>query len=62
MNLSYEWSIIRGRRPYQPTIWVRDQLPFYFVIQGFSPSPSALSFLSIDLPCCAPVLPLSRGP
>ena len=32
MNLSYEWSIIRGRRPYQPTIWVRDQLPFLLLL------------------------------
>lgn len=30
IHLSYEWSIIRGIRPYKPTIWVRG--PFVFVI------------------------------
>ena len=60
MNLTYEWSIIRRHRPYQPTIWVRDQLPFLSV--SCSHRLNLLCQILIGLLCRAPVLPLGRNP
>ena len=30
-TLDYEWDVIRGRRPYRWTIWVRSDRPFTLV-------------------------------
>ena len=33
ITLDYEWSVIRGRRPYRWTIWVCDHSPFFLPFQ-----------------------------
>lgn len=32
VNLDYEWSVIRGRRPYRWTIWVCNDMRYYLVL------------------------------
>ena len=33
-TLEYEWDVIRGRRPYRWTIWVRGNMRFTLVSSG----------------------------
>lgn len=57
INLDYEWSVIRGRRPYRWTIWVCNDMRYYLVSLPKSDPGTDLHLLLAILPyaCGSPV-------
>ena len=60
-TLEYEWSVIRGRRPYRWTIWVGRYT--HFLVSSVTSGPQTDLFVrcSIDLLPCAGVRSLDRS-
>ena len=59
-TLDYEWSVIRGRRPYRRTIWVRRYMRLTLVSSA-APVPGLMfRLVSIDLLSCTSFRPFDR--